>query len=295
MEEKFVDMDKAIAAKSAKLHHNLSRFGLMSYVKKVMHQDELNSLLNDSREISGLDFIKKGLEFLDLSYVVSGIEKLPEKNKKVVFASNHPVGGGESLALMDIVANNYSSSLKFLVNDLLLSLKPLHPLWVPVNNLGGKISQYYSNFPTLDDSFKDDSSVLVYPAGLVSKIKRKGVVYDYNWNKTFISRSKKHSVDYITPIHVGGRLSKKFYALAWISRNILKLKKTGLETFYLVDEMIKQRGKTLNITIGESIPVQAFGSKPHGINDTYNAQRVKDYVYDLAKNKDAVFDYSSLK
>lgn len=103
------------------------------------------------------------------------------------------------------------------------------------------------------------------------------VIRDLDWKKTFISKAKKHKKP-IVPVHISGRLSKKFYRVAKI-RKFFGIK-INIEMLLLAQEMMKQRGKTITITYGKPIyPEHLDKSK----NDDDWAYEVKSNVYNLVK------------
>ncbi len=297
-ENNIIDVEQVIKSKSENWHKFIKKVPfLMSYIKKIMHQKELNEYLAGIPGVEGLDFVDTSIKFLNLHSEVYGINNLPEKNKRVVFVANHPIGGAESLHFIKAVADNYNPKLKSLSNDILLGLKPLQPLLVPVNNLGGKGFEVYTeqNYTTIDEVFASDESILIYPHGLVSKKKKEGVPYDGEWKKTFLSKARQYKRDYICPVHISGKLSNSFYRKAWISKNIFGAKKMGIETFYLVHEMVKQKAKNIDITFGETLPIEAFGDNKNKRNDNTNAQLVRDYVYTIGKEgAGAKFNYNKI-
>ena len=76
--------------------------------------------------------------------------------------------------------------IKFVVNDILLSLKNLKDLFVGVNKHGSTPSEVVKQ---MNDLFGSGHAVFIYPAGLVSR-KVKGRVQDLDWKKTFVRTNK---------------------------------------------------------------------------------------------------------
>jgi putative hemolysin len=114
----------------------------------------------------------------------------------------------------------------------------------------------------------------MFPAGLCSR-KKKGVIKDLPWKKTFITKSIQSQRD-IIPIHFEGENSKFFYRLANINQ-MLGLK-FNIAMLYLSDEMFKNRNKKFKVTIGKPIPWQTFDKSKTA---TEWAQHVQDMVYAL--------------
>ena len=150
-------------------------------------------------------------------------------------------------------------------------LKNISSFWVPINKTGGQAR----NFPQqVNAAFNSDNHVVMFPAGLCSR-KRKGVIRDLEWKKTFITKSVQTQRDVI-PIHFEGENSAFFYRLANINR-MLGIK-FNIAMLYLSDEMFKNTNKQFKVTIGKPIPWQTFDKSK---SPTEWAQYVKELVYTL--------------
>jgi len=79
--------------------------------------------------------------------------------------------------------------------------------------------------------------------------------------------------------------SRKFYRLSGLRRGLGI--KASIESLYLVDEMVKQRGKSLTMTIGMPIAPEALD---RSVTDQDWADRVRQYVYELGRNPALCFD-----
>ena len=112
------------------------------------------------------------------------------------------------------------------------------------------------------------------PAVICSR-KQNGVIKDLPWKKTFVTKSVEYQRD-VVPIYFDGRNSDFFYNLAnackWLGI------KFNIAMLYLADEMLKNRHKTFNVTIGKPIPWQTFD---HSKTPSEWAQFVKEIVYKL--------------
>lgn len=108
---------------------------------------------------------------------------------------------------------------------------------------------------------------------------------DLEWKKTFITYAKRYQRD-IIPAYTDGRNSNFFYNLANL-RKFLRIK-ANIEMLYLVDEMFKQAGKNVHITIGKPIPYTTFDKR---FTDQQWADKVKQHVYQLKNNPSLEFSY----
>jgi len=267
-EKKFIEIREIIRQKSPNLAKWIPR-PLLSYLERTIHEDDINDIMFRFRDLYGLDFVNALIDDLGLDLVIEGEENIPLSDS-VIFASNHPLGGLDGIAFMQVIGR-YRKDVKFIVNDFLMNIINLEPLFVGVNKLGG---QSKSAIAAVDEAFAGDHALLFFPAGLVSR-KIDGKIVDLEWKKSFISKAKKYKKD-IIPVYIDGENSKFFYNLArW--RNKLGLK-FNLEMLYLADELFAQRGQRITIKIGERIPYTQFDNSK---NERQWAADVKRQVYDL--------------
>ncbi len=226
---------------------------VVSWLKKIAHQDEVNKFLWDSRELTGTPWLEECVRYLDMTLEFEGEENLPPKDdgKLYTFVSNHPLGGIDGVALGSIIGRKYDSRFRYLVNDLLMNLPGLAPLCIPINKTGSQSR----NFPAMVEAgFQSDYHMLMFPAGLCSR-KIDGEIRDLPWKKTFLSKSVEYKRD-IVPIHFSGQNSDFFYRLANFSDR--HIKKVNIAMLFLVDEMYKNVHKTFKVSFGKPIPWQTF-------------------------------------
>lgn len=243
-----VDVAEIIRAKSPKLAKKMPRF-VINLLRKLVHEKDVNEILAKANGATGIDFVNVGVECLELKRQVSGMENIPSEGR-FIFVANHPLGGLESLVMMQTIDEKYNDFM-FVVNDLLMALEPLRPVFIPINKVG---KQSRTNAEQLNELYASDKQVLYFPAGLCSR-KIKGEIVDLPWQKNFIVKAVEYQRG-IIPVYIGGRNSNFFYRLAnWRKR--LKIK-FNIEMLFLVDEMFKQRGQTITLTIGKPIPYTTF-------------------------------------
>ena len=265
-----VDLDKIIQEKAGKKAKYIPGF-VKSWLKRTIHQDEVNSFLTRSRDKVGVPFLDECVKYLEMTLHVEGLENLPHDGRLFTFVSNHPLGGQDGVALGSIIGNAFDGKVKYLVNDLLMNLHGLAPLCIPINKTGSQSKQ----FPKMVEAgFKSDNHILMFPAGLCSR-KQNGVIRDLEWKKTFIVKSVETQRD-VVPIHFSGQNSEKFYRLANICKKLGI--KFNIAMLYLVDEMYKNVGKEFTVTFGKPIPWQTFDKSK---TPAQWAQYVQDIVYKL--------------
>lgn len=264
-----IDIDKILKEKAGEKASRIPRF-LVSYLKHIVHQEEINGFLSSVADKSGVDFLEACMDFLDVKLDVHGLENLPADGL-CTFVSNHPLGGQDGVALGYLLGKHYNGRIKYLVNDLLMNLHGLAPLCIPINKTGSQSR----DFPRMVEAgFNSDSHIIMFPAGICSR-RRDGVIQDLTWKKTFVTKSVETN-RYIVPVHFEGRNSNFFYNLA----NACKFFgiKFNIAMLYLADEMFKNRHKTFRVTIGKPIPPQTFDKSK---SPAEWAAYVRDLVYKL--------------
>ncbi|HJX70972.1 MAG TPA: 1-acyl-sn-glycerol-3-phosphate acyltransferase [Bacteroidales bacterium] len=243
-----IDVERVLYSKNPALKKVMPGF-LIRYLKRIVHQDELNEFLRLSGHLKNAEFIKAGLEFFNIRYKVSGSENIPGSGR-YIFVSNHPLGGLDGLVFI-YELSKYFSDLKFPVNDILMNITNLSGIFLPVNKHG---AQGREAARMIEEAYASESQILYYPAGLCSR-KKKGIIRDLQWHKSFISKSIQYKRD-IVPAFFSGRNSNFFYNLSNF-RNFLGIK-ANIEMLYLVDELFKQKGKEIALIFGKAIPWQTF-------------------------------------
>ncbi|MDP4289478.1 MAG: 1-acyl-sn-glycerol-3-phosphate acyltransferase [Bacteroidota bacterium] len=274
--EKLIDVEKVFQAKSPRLARKIPLF-IYNYLKRVVHQDDINEAIRRFGKLQGLDFVHAILDYMGVNITHEGIENIPVEGRFII-ASNHPLGGLDGMALMQEVGK-VRRDIVFPVNDLIMNIPNLLPLFIPINKHGSN-SQ---NITIMNETFASDKAILYFPAGLCSR-KQHGKILDLEWKKTFVSKARTYQRD-IIPVHINGRNSDWFYNLAnWRKRLGIK---ANIEMLYLVDEMYKQNNKNINIIFGKPIPWTIFDNR---YPDLVWAQKVKKHVYNLENNISAILD-----
>lgn len=263
-----IDIDKVLAGKSPRLARRIPRF-VVNYLKRIVHQDELNYMIENFGDMSPVDFVRHCLNYMGIEYTSSGMEKL-DRNGRYIFASNHPFGGMDGMMLADEVST-YMGDVRVIVNDLLMHIEPLRPIFIPVNKLGRQNSESVVAFR---EAFASDIPIVTFPAGLCSR-KSGGKVYDLPWKANFIKRAVSSHRD-VVPVYFDGHLSNFFYRLANIRKKLGI--KANIEMVYLVNEMFKQRGSRFTILIGDPVPYTTLNSAD-GLQQSVSM--IKNMVYAL--------------
>jgi putative hemolysin len=271
---KLIDLEGVLYSKNPSYRKTIPRF-IINYLKRVIHQEELNEFLRLYGHLKDAAFVEGGLKHFGINYTVSGTENIPSEGRFII-VSNHPLGGLDGLVFI-YEMSKYFRDIKFPVNDLLTNIENLNGIFLPVNKHG---SQGKEAARLIDDAYASDNQILYFPAGLCSR-KKRGVIKDLTWQKSFITKAITHKRD-IIPAFFSGRNSNFFYNLSNL-RTMLGVK-VNIEMLYLADELFKQKDKKIKLVFGEKIPWQTFDKTKSAIEwaewtkeKTYNLQTLLNH------------------
>lgn len=244
--------------------------GVVSWLRRLVHEDELNHILECNAGKEGVDFSRGALDNLGVTYRVVG--SFP-RQKRVVVVSNHPLGGLDGMAMSCAVADAYGKEgLKFVVNDLLQAIVPLRTIFLPVNKLG---SQSREAIQAVDEAFDGPYPIIMFPAGLVSR-KIRGRIMDLEWHKMVVQKAIASRRD-VVPVWFSGRNTDFFYNFAlWRKRLGLKF---NIEMALLPSEVFKSRGKNYDIIVGNPV---AWKQLRGGLQARQQAAELRERVYQLS-------------
>lgn len=269
-----IDLQAIIDSRLSPGKRRLVPRALVRWLERVVRQDDLNGILSRTYPAVGTEFAKAALADLDITVKVVGADNIPPQGR-FVFASNHPLGGLDGIALIALLGGIYGDErLRFPVNDLLLNVRPLDNVFVGINKFG---RQGRRAAEALNDVWADpDKQVVIFPAGLVSRLGKGGVIADLEWQKSFVAKAMEYDRD-IIPVRVIARNTMRFYRAArWRKRLHIGV---NLEQALLPGEVCKARGSRITIVIGKPIPCSVLrekGRKPKEL-----AAEIRDIVYSL--------------
>ncbi len=271
-QDKPINVTEVLKKKNPALARAMQGF-IINFIRRIIHEDVINYCIITNRNYYGLEFVEKSLSLLGFTYDVEGKENIPTEGR-YIFAANHPLGGFDGLILINEVGK-YFKELKFIVNDVLLNIENLKPVFVPVNNISGKQTTEYAR--RIDETYRSQQQVLNFPAGLCSR-KQGGKVKDLEWKKSFIAKAVKYERD-IVPVFVSGKNSGFFYNLSNIRRFFGV--KANVEMFFLPHEMFKQKNKNVTIKFGKPISYKIFDKR---FTNKEWASKLRAHVYKLKQD-----------
>ncbi len=247
---------------------------LISALERMVHQRELNEVLDSVRPAQGTEFARKTYDYFDLTLESRGEENIPDEGR-FIFASNHPLGGLDGIGLIKVLGRRYGDDgLRFLVNDMLMNVEPLRPVFLPINKYG---SQGRAAASAIASAYASDVQMLIFPAGLVSRLQPGGAIEDLTWQKSFVQKAVEYRRD-IIPVRFEGRNRMRFYRTArWRKRLGLKV---NVEQAMLPAELCASRGKKFRVTFGRPIGWQEISARlSDGETPAQIAASIRSLIY----------------
>lgn len=229
-------------------------------LERIIRQRELNAMLRAAYPEEGSGFSRRILEHLEIRVEVEGLDCVPG-GEPLVFASNHPLGGLDGIALVSVLGERYGDDrVRVVVNDMLMHVAPLAGVFLPVNKYG---AQGRRAAALLNESLAAGRHVVMFPAGLVSRLGDDGRVADLEWQKAFVQKA----LDYgrrIVPVRFEAANRPRFYRLARLRKRLGI--RVNLEQATLPAELCATRGKTFRITFLPAVD-------PSGLRDAGESTR----------------------
>lgn len=269
-----IDIGRELSKKLGRRARYVPRI-LVKAIERLIRQDELNDLLVRNFPRRGAEFCEGVLDTLDVKLEVKDAARLPA-TPRCIIASNHPLGGLDGMSMIAWLHRHYKRPVHFVVNDLLMAVDPLRDCFVPINKHG---AQSRGAAKLIDEVLAGDDPVVIYPAGLVSRLGDDGKIADLEWRKMVINKAIESRRD-IVPVHFEGENSPSFYR--WARRRLRLGIKFNFEMVLLPRELFRAGGKTFTLTCGDPI---AWQSLRGGRDAAAEAARIRNIVYSLSHKK----------
>lgn len=269
-----IDLHKILRKRLPKKISGLVPDFLITALTRLIRQKELNEILRVTYPSRGSEFSRKVLEHLKINVEVVGMENIPE-GKRLMFASNHPLGGLDGITLIAILGEKFGDNgIRFLVNDMLMNVEPLKEMFLPINKFG---KQGREATVAINSAMASGSQIFQFPAGLCSRMNEKGEIKDLEWQKSFVSKAIEFKRD-IVPVYFEGKNTQRFYKTARLRKRLgLKF---NLEQILLPSEVCKARGNSYKIIFGK--PVSWEELKRSGQSPKVLAEGLRRQVYSMS-------------
>ncbi len=248
---------------------------LFSITKKLFHEHQINTFLAQNRHKDTFSFVESIVDHFEMgiSLQQNEMSHIPAYGRVVIIA-NHPLGALDAMTLLHLL-KDVRKDIKIVSNSFLSTFENLQELVIPVDNVTGKMTKM--TVESIYSALDKEMAVIIFPSGEVSRARPNGIK-DTAWKSGFYKiASKTHSP--ILPIYIKAKNSKSFYALSMIHRS--------LATAVLPHEMFKAQGKTIEFTIGNTIPYENY--RMPGLSNKETVKLLRKHFYRVSKRKKNIF------
>lgn len=248
----------------------LPRF-LLGALERLICQRRLNEILREVWPAQGSDFARRIMEVQRISLSTQGLDRLP-REESFIFACNHPLGGLDGICMVKVLGELFGDdNIRVMVNDMLMNVAPLAGVFLPVNKYG---AQGRRSARLLGEALQSGKQIVMFPAGLVSRLHDDGGIRDLEWQKSVIAKAIE-SGRRIVPVFFDGLNTSRFYRTALIRKKIgLKI---NIEQALLPSELCRAEGASYRIFFGS--PLSA--AELPGSSAKEKAAALRDRCYSL--------------
>jgi len=245
---------------------------LFSSMHYFLHEEEINHFLDENIHKDTFSFIENIIDYFDIKIALKKDElgHIPAYGRVVIIA-NHPLGALDAMALMHLL-KDVRKDFKIVANAFLLEFAPLEEVLIPIGQ--GGVNRH--TFKAIYDALDEEKMVIIFPASEVSRVSA-NALKNNRWKSAFLKIASKTKSP-ILPIYIRAKNSKIFYLFSMLNRS--------LATAILPYEMFKAKGKTIQFTIGKTIP---FDSYNFPLPASEKLKLMRKHFYRISKKKKEVF------
>jgi putative hemolysin len=225
---------------------------------RVLGLETCRTLYERARGIEGEDFETRALRALDVrpDCTSEDLARIPAAGPLIV-AANHPHGAIDGLVVSSAV-RRVRADVRIVANYVLARVPELADVCFFVDPFGGPAAAARSlqGLRAAHRWLRRGGALVMFPSGVVAPRRgADGSPVESAWHDT-IGRLATSSRATILPIHIDGSNTRAFYAAGRIHAT--------LRTALLARELVKARGRSIALRVGEPIAAGA-AANPHAI------------------------------
>jgi len=246
---------------------------LVPIIDRVMGVHKVNKFYDDG-QLSGTstaEFSQRFFDTLEINISVSDnlAEKVPNQGSLIVVA-NHPFGCVEGVGLAQKL-KEVRPDVKVLANNALSMFTEISEYFIFINPLSSNDPRNGKALRECKQHLNSGGVLLIFPAGKVSYYRpEKQRICDDVWNRlpANLAKSTKSPV---LPIFIEGHNSQLFITLGRIYYRF--------KLIMLFREMLKHKGKPINLHVGNVLPSKLLTKFEH-VSHLNEYLRVQTYLLD---------------
>lgn len=239
----------------------------------LLVEGKVNRTLASLENTHPQHFSDHALRMLGVNVSVNGAP-FPAAKERPVFVCNHPTGGLDGLITIAILQKRYPG-LRVVANTVLGTVDQLGSILVPVDVFANPKQA----LKPMTQAFSGNEPLLIFPAGRTARMNEDGELDDGDWSAVALKLAAK-SGRVITPLHLNGRNSPRFY---WLAQCRKRLNITlNLEMFLLARELINPHQKCFQLYVGRAQQASVVSQR---MSTFEAAQHLKALSYQLAHER----------
>lgn len=242
-----------------------------------LHIRKVNKILKKRSHLRAGYFIQQVCKDLGFDYKVFHPEEIPISGP-VTIVGNHPGGAdvvGTIAGLWD-----YRKDFQILANEL-ICVEPVVDLVIPVNVMkkSNKVDE-----SLIHKAYQSGKIVVYFAAGKNSRYNEEGLLRDRRWRTSFLDFAFKYKTP-IMVMHIEAQNTKLFYKVSNFREKFDSLKNIPLENMFQLREIIKQKGRTVELNLGKLIPFEEW-SQHYKEGDVKTNRLLADRLYNFVYSMD---------
>lgn len=251
----------------------------------ILNIRRINNMIERNKDYVGGDFIDRCISDIGFDYELHNHSAIPTRGA-VTVVGNHP-GGADVLATLAALWK-VRKDIKILANAL-VCIEQVKDQVIPVDVMrkNGKVDT-----SLIEQAYKNKELVVFFAAGMNSRYNDQGELKDRRWRTTFLDYAYKHKTPLVV-YKINSSNTPLFYNVSKIRAKYSFLKNIPLENMFQLREIVKQKGRKVDMYASDLIPFETWSEYYDPSNMRKKrilADSLYNYVYDLDQpNKELIW------
>jgi putative hemolysin len=248
----------------------------VALAQRLLSFTELDDLLSKIETGGNADLLTAVAEAVDIRFAFNGLENLKMVgDRPVIVFGNHPIGSGNVLGMLLLLANNFSDH-RIVGHRYMKFIPAFAEKMIPVDPFRSSSPINLEALVKLRREFGTQYQALgLFPAGNSSQLTLSGAISDKPWSDAFFRIARHHDA-LLVPLWFSGRNRLRYYVASKI--------RAELAFMALPAEFLRLRGKTITVNIGKPISPDLLRAMP---NRHAQMSFLRAGVYELERERAA--------
>jgi putative hemolysin len=248
----------------------------VALAQRLLSFTELDDLLSKIETGGRSDLLTAVAEALDIGFEFNGLENLKMVgDRPVIVFGNHPIGSGNVLGMLLLLANNFSDH-RIVGHRYMKFVPAFAEKMIPVDPFRSSSPINLEALVKLRREFGTQYQALgLFPAGNSSQLTWSGGISDKPWSDAFFRIARHHDA-LLVPLWFSGRNRLRYYVASKI--------RAELGFLALPAEFLRLRGKSITVNIGKPISPDLLRAMPNRYAQT---SFLRAGVYELERERAA--------